>query len=398
MTASGPLAGIRLLDFTHVLQGPLATQLLADFGAEVIKVERAGLGDWTRGYGPHRGAMSLPFAGVNRNKRSLVVDARQPAGREILRQLARTADVLVHNFRPGVMEKLGLDYATLEPLNPRLIYASSSGWGDEGPYVARGRKGHADMAAATGGRFRFDEDGVPSPPGISMDIPAGLLLANGILLALHERHRTGRGQQVTTDLLSAAVMTGVWDAPEFLNPGDGARRDDDLRLTEAALPKVWQTRDGYLEVSAVFSPDALRDLSLALELGDLTADPRFATTPRRLENKTALRAILARRFQEKTTAEWLAILEPRDVLCAEIKRFEEAVHDEQLRANRMVVAMDRPGVGPLQVLGTPVRLSRTPAEVRRPAPFLGEHTIEILHELGYDEPELAALRADGVIA
>jgi crotonobetainyl-CoA:carnitine CoA-transferase CaiB-like acyl-CoA transferase len=341
--------------------------------------------------------MSLPFAGVNRNKRSLVVDPRTPAGKEIILRLARDADVLVHNFRPSVMKKLGLDYASLEKINPRLVYASSSGWGDEGPYVARDRKGHADMAAATGGRFRFDENGVPTPPGISMDIPAGLLLCNGILIALLERARTGRGQQITTDLLSAAVMTGVWDAPEFLNPSTGARRDDDLRLTEAALPKVWQTRDGYFEISAVFSPDALRDISMAIGLGDLTQDPRFATTPKRLENKAALAEIMAQRFREKTTAEWLAILEPRDVLCAEINRFEQAVHDPQLQANQMVAEMDRPGVGNIKVLGTPIRLSRTPSTGRLPAPFLGEHTEAVLRELGYVPAEIETFRTQGVI-
>lgn len=398
MLSQNALDGIRTIDFTHVLQGPLATQLLADFGADVIKIERAGMGDWTRGYGPHRDGMSLPFAGLNRNKRSVVVDVRTPAGKEVVLRLLGTADVLVHNFRPGVVQRLGLDYESLQDVYPRLIYACSSGWGDEGPYVQRQRKGHAEMAAATGGRFRFDgPDGLPTPPGISMDYPAGLLLANGILLALFDRHRTGRGQRVSTDLLSATVMAGAWDAPEFLNPSDDERDDHDLRLIEGSLPKVWRTRDGFIEVSPVFSSDALRDISIAMELGDLSRDPRFDVAPKRMTNKAELQDLLKRRFLEKTTAEWLDILEPRGVLCAEIKRFDEALQDPQVRANQMVVEVDRPGVGALRVLGTAVRLSRTSSSLRLPPPLLGEHTEEVLEEVGYSESDMAALRAAGVI-
>jgi len=398
MLSPSALDGIRIIDFTHVLQGPLATQLLADFGADVIKVERAGMGDWTRGYGPHRGGMSLPFAGLNRNKRSIVVDVRTPAGKEVVMRLLGTADVLVHNFRPGVVQRLGLDYDSLQSVYPRLIHACSSGWGDEGPYVQRQRKGHADMAAATGGRFRFDgPGGLPSPPGISMDYPAGLLLANGILLALFDRQRTGRGQRVSTDLLSATVMAGAWDAPEFLNRGDDERDDHDLRLIEGSIPRVWRTRDGFIEVSAVFSSDALRDISIAMELGDLSRDPRFDIASKRMANKAQLEDILKRRFLEKTTAEWLETLEPRGALCAEIKRFEQALHDPQVRANQMVVDIDRPGVGSLRVLGTAVRLSRTSSSLRLPPPLLGEHTDEVLEQLGYSASDMAALRAAGVI-
>ena len=398
MRSPGALDGIRIIDFTHVWQGPLATQLLADFGADVIKIERAGMGDWSRGYGPYAGELSLPFAGLNRNKRSIVVDPRTPGGKEILLCLIKPADVLVHNFRPGVVERLGLDYESLRKINPRLIHAHSSGWGDTGPYVERRRKGHADMAAAVGGLYRAPDPGqVPQPPGISVDYPAGVLLAMAILLALFERARSGQGQEVSTDLLSAAVFADIWASAAALNPSLCEQPEQDLAATDASIPRSWRTKDGFLEVSAVFSLDALKDISVAMGLGDLSQDPRFDSAQNRTENQADLIAILMERFAEKTTAEWLEILETRGVLCAEINNYEQALQDPQLRANDMLVEMEQPGIGRLRLLGTPVRASRTPATRCIPPPRLGEHTEEVLQEIGYGESEIAAFRDAHVI-
>ena len=392
------LDGIRIIDFTHVWQGPLATQLLADFGADVIKIERAGMGDWSRGYGPYAGGLSLPFAGLNRNKRSVVVDPRTPGGKEILLRLIKRADVLVHNFRPGVVERLGLDYENLRKINPRLIHAHSSGWGDTGPYVERRRKGHADMAAAVGGLYRAQgADDVPQPPGISVDYPAGVLLATAILLALFERARSGQGQEVSTDLLSAAVFADIWASAAALNPSLCEQTEQDLAATDASIPRSWRTKDGFLEVSAVFSPDALSDISVALGLDDLSRDPRFNTAQQRLANQPELVSTLAERFTEKSTAEWLETLEPQGVLCAEINTYEQALHDPQLQANNMIVEMEQPGIGELRLLGTPVRASRTPPTRRIPPPGLGEHTEEVLQEIGYSESEIAVFRDACVI-
>lgn len=392
------LAGVRVLDFSHVFQGPVATQLLADYGADVIKVERPGAGDWSRSWGPFIDGVSMPFANLNRNKRSLAVDMKQEAGKRIVLQLAASADVLVHNFRGGTMEKLGLGYADLVAINPRLIYASSSGWGDTGPYVARRRGGHDLMARAEGGWFyQPDPETPPAPAGISIDYPAGLMLAQGILLALLARTQTGRGQQVTTDLLSVAFHAHAWSGAEALNR-ERIHQVDGVGATEAAIDKVFRTRDGWLELSPVFSDNALRDISRAMGLGDLSDDPRFGTPQDRLANRAAMNAILAEHFLADTTENWLARLEPQGVLCGKVRSFEEAADDPQVAANGMIVEMNHADAGPLRLLGTPLRLYATPPTYRIAPPKLGEHTRAILAELGYADAAVDALYHEHVIA
>lgn len=392
-----PLSGIRIVDFSHVYQGPVGTQLLADYGADVIKVERPGSGDWSRAWGPFVKDVSLPFANLNRNKRSITVDMKTDDGKAIVRKLIASADVLVHNFRVGVMEKLGFGYEEVSRLNPRLVYASSSGWGDEGPYVERGRGGHDMMARAEGGWFVDVGDGrAPIPGGISADYPAGMVLMQGILIALLHRERTGQGQRVTTDLLSVAFHCHAWEGAAELN-ADLVDAPARIGGTEQAIDKAFRTADGAIEISPVFSDNALRDISKALRLGDLSEWPEFSTEALQIENRRRLNEILAEAIRTRTTDEWMAQLEPAGVLCARVNSFQDAAADPQVQANRMVVRMEHPRAGSLRVLGTPVRLHATPPTHDGPAPDLGADTRAVLSELGYDETAIDDYQRRGLL-
>ena len=395
--SNAALEGVRILDFSHVYQGPVGTQIFGDYGADVIKVERPGSGDWSRAWGPFAKGVSLPFANLNRNKRSIAVNLKAPEGKELVRRLVVEADVLVHNFRKGVMEKNGLGYEEVKTINPKIVYAWSSGWGDSGPYADSGRAGHDVMARAEAGWFIERGEGeAPIEGGVSMDYCAGMNLMNGIMMALFRRERTGQGQFVSTDLLSVAFHTHAWEGAIELN-ADKVDTPAAVGGTEAAIQKAFLTSDGAIEISPVFSDNALRDLSTAMGLGDLSEDGRFATEDLQIENSKALNEILAVRFKDKSTEEWMGDLESKGVLCARIKTFSEAAEDPQIAHNNMVVEMEHKKVGKLKLLGTPVRLHQTPPNLKQPPPDLGEHSAAIARELGYSDAEINDMLSNGVL-
>jgi formyl-CoA transferase len=401
------LDGMRVLDFTQVIFGPAATQVLADHGADVIKIERPGQGDLARGFGPWKGEQSLPFATLNRNKRSLVVDLKASEGLDIVHRLLRDTDVLVHNFRSGaVMQKLGLDYASLEEKYPRLIYAVGSGYGSEGPYVERSKAGHESMAQALSGvaaKF-IGPNNIPQRlPYTIADFTGGMLLAQGVLLALLARERTGKGQCLETTLLDGMMSMQAWETTRLLN--DPLADDDGAGGATVANGNpldgaVFKTADGFLMVTALFRPfDVLmQDLQDALGTGGLVGDPRFATLEEAKKNRVELYAKLDPVFVQRSSEQWIARLEERDILVAPIRTTAEALEDPQLQINGMIVEVEHEVLGKMRHVGTPLRLAGTPAQTARAAPLLGGDTEQVLREAGLSPEEVVALRERGIVA
>jgi len=401
------LEGIRVVDFTQVIFGPAATQVLADHGAEVVKVERPGLGDLARAFGPWHNEQSLPFSSLNLGKQSLVIDLKRDEGLDVVHRLLEGADVLVHNFRSGaVMEKLGLDYATLEERYPRLVYAVGSGYGSSGPYVERNKGGHESMAQAlSGAAARFvGAHGPQRLPFTVADFTGGMLLAQAILLALFARERTGRGQYVETSLLDGMMRMQAWNTSKLLNVGDDGEDDGSGGATHPRGNPldgaVFQTADGYLMVTALFRPfDVLiRDLEEALGMTGLAADPRFADLETAKDHRAALRALLEPIFAQRPSQEWIPLLEAKDILVAPVRSTAEALADPQLVENNLLVEVEHAEVGVTRHVGTPLRLSDTPAVRARPAPMIGEHSAQVLRAIGYEEAEITRLFAERIVS
>ena len=397
-TSRGALAGIRVLDVSQIVFGPSCTAALADHGAEVIKVERPGPGDLSRAFGPFLDGRSLSYSSFNRNKKSIAIDLKSAAGMEIVHRLAPTVDVVVNNFRPGVMESLGLGYEDFRRLNPRIIYAAGTGFGSTGPLAEQRKAGQDTVAQALTGAMAANvgDDGVPRKIPVSVaDITAGSLLAQGILLALIARERTGEGQRVEVCLLDALMWVQAWQATGAANvrPGDDQPREGANPLDGG----VYRTKDAFILVTGLFRENPLADICAALGIADLSRDERFASVPAMVSNAADLRARLQQPLLQKTTAEWVDILETADILCAPLLSIDDAVRLPQILHNEMIV---RPAASPdgFKYVGVPTRLSETAGAVRTGAPGIGEHTVEILTSLDYSPDDIDALIASGAVA
>ncbi len=398
-----PFEGVRILDFTQLEQGPSGTLILADFGAEVIKIERIDRGEIGRDQEPRYRGMSCHWAANNRNKLSFSVDLKRPEGIDIIRRLVKTADVVASNFRPGVMERLGLGYEDLRLINPRIICAYASGYGQSGPY--RDRRGQDLAAQAMGGVMDLtgDGDGPPTPVGTwAIDYLAAMQFAIGIMAALAARERTGTGQVVDTCLLNAAVTIHHQEATAFLNTGRlyPRPRHGIAHAHHTPLYARYRTRDGrWLVVIGEFYIDRpWQRVATALGLPPaLVEDPRFRTVDGLKEHAAAASDILRRAFAALTLEEALRRLEAEDVLAAPVNSYPEVFADPQVLHNDMILQAEHPTIGPFRLVGQPIKLSATPATLRLPPPTVGAHNEQILAGLGYSAAEIEALQDAGIV-
>ena len=394
----GPLAGVNVIDLTHVMAGPTCTLMLADMGAEVIKIEKLPGGDDSRQSVPPKiGGEAASFLMMNRNKRGVVLDLKSPRGAEILRRLVRTADVLVENFAPGVIDRLGFGYEALRQENPGLVYCSLSGFGRTGPY--RARRGFDLVAQAMSGIMTFTGDRPDSPPvkcGAPLsDITAGILAAMGILAAYTHRLKTGEGQWVETSLFEAALVQTYWQAAIALATGTAPRAMGSAHPLNAPY-QAFEAADGWIVVGGANQKNWLRLLDV-LGAPELARDPRFVDNPARMANLAALASELGRRFKAKPAAVWLDALDRSGVPCGPVQDMLEALADPQTIARQMVVEVPHATLGTVKTLGLPVKFSKTPGGLRRGAPLYGEHTREVLAECGFGADDIAALERDKVV-
>ena len=391
------LSGIRVVDLTEVMAGPFCTMLLADLGADVIKIEAPERGDRSRRMAPlTESGESGAFLAVNRNKRSAAVDLKSEDGLEILRRLVEGADVLVENFRPGVTGRLGIDYEALAEINPRLVYCSISGFGQTGPYSARGgfdliAQGMSGLMSTTG------VAGSPEPIkcGIPVtDLGAGLFAVYGILAALLARQESGRGQHVDTSLFEAGLGLSVWEATETFYTGNVPRPTGSAHRLSAPY-QAFRASDGYFTVAA----DGVRDwpaFCALIGLPELIEDPRFATNELRLRNLDQLVPLIESITVTHSRTHWLERLEKEGLVAGPINTVPEALSDPHTLARGMVTELDHKTAGRIKALGPVVKFSQTPAQIAKAAPLFGEHTDEVLRELGFSE-RIDELRDEGVV-
>ncbi len=394
-TSKGPLDGVKVLELCQVMAGPTCGMLLADLGADVVKVEKLPGGDDTRAYAePQVNGESAAFLAMNRNKRSIALDLKQPAGQVALKRLVRDADVLIENFRKGTMEKFGLGYDALRAINPGLIYCAITGYGRTGPYADKGgfdlvAQGASGLMSITGEPGR---EPVKCGPPVC-DINGGMLGALGIVAAYVHRLRTGAGQMVDTSLLEAGIHTTFWHSAIFFATGVSPAPTGSAHVLSAPY-QAFPSRDGWVTIGGA-NPANWERLARMMALPELLDDSRFKTNTDRMCNRAALFDLLAQKTRERTTQELVRALDAAGIPAGPVNTIGEMLADPHVLAREMVVETVHPVAGPTKALGLPIKFTATPGRVRRPAPMLGEHTREVLHEAGFADAEIDALTESG---
>jgi crotonobetainyl-CoA:carnitine CoA-transferase CaiB-like acyl-CoA transferase len=405
------LDGIKVLDLSRVLAGPWCTQILADLGADVVKIERPGVGDDTRTWGPpflkdehgHDTDQATYFTSCNRNKRSVTIDMATPEGQALLKKMAAQADILVENFKTGGLRQYGLDYESLRALNPRLVYCSVTGFGHDGPHASRA--GYDLMIQATTGMMSItgrpdgEPGGGPLRVGVALtDLFTGVYAATAILAAIEVRHRTGEGQHIDMALLDVGMAILANQASAFLNTGVAPQRQGNSHPSLAPY-QDFHTKDGAM-LLAIGNNGQFARFCEAAGHPEWASDPRFATNTLRVRHREVLIPMMEAVTRTRTTAEWIALLEDKAVPCGPINNIAQAFEDEQVKARGLAVTLPRDagdGISQIAGVASPLRLQGTPPVLRRAPPALGQHTDEVLAELGLDASQRAALRDAGVI-
>ena len=393
----GPLEGIKVLSFGRALSGPFCTMLLRDLGAEAVKIEEPGRGDLARSIGPHIQGISSYFLSINRGQKSLTLDLQKPEAKKIVLRMSKKSDILIENFRPGVMERLGLGYAEIAGHNPKIIYASISGFGQKGPYALK--PAYDMIAQGMGGAVSIT--GEPGRPPVRVgfsigDIGSALFAATAILAALHERERSGKGQYIDVAMLDSQVALCENAMARYFASGE-IPRPLGTRHPLMTPFQIFPTQDGNLILITVSNEDWKKFCQLAGRV-DLLEDDRFQSHPSRIANYAAFEGAMNDLMKTKTTAAWLGLLDPARIICGPVNNIEQVVQDPHIQAREMIAEVSHPRVGKLKIIGTPMKFSRTPCKIEKASPDVGEHSEEILSAfLGMSPGEIEELRKKKVI-
>lgn len=390
------LDGMRVLDCTQIMAGPFCTLLLADMGADVIKIERPEGGDDIRHTGPFIEGWSAPFLGVNRNKRSVALDLRSDSGREVFKKLVASADVMVQNFRPGTLQRMGLSYSDLQPLRPELIYCSISGFGNTGPYSHRG--GFDLVAQGMSGLMSFTgmPDSSPVKVGVPItDLNAGMYSAYGILTAYIHRLKTGKGQEVDASLIESGIAYTFWESASYFNTGQVPEPLGSAHRLSAPYQAL-RTADGHMNLGAA-NQRTWEAFCRAVGLEELLNDECFTTNTDRKAREVELAALLEETLRTQPTSYWVDLLEEAGVPAGPIYNLAQVYNDPHVQARNMIVELEDPHLGTIKHIGVPVKLSDTPGTIRHRAPDLGEHSREVLLEAGYTPSEVENFVEHGVV-